>query len=149
VTLVLWPKAAGTATPTTGPQYPDVPTLYARIAWRDDGFTQLTDARDAWSWTTDGSAISGDVAGLFPTTSNTFGGGTAMLMTAQATASSGIDMAIPGTAVSGREYTFRVGLYRVSGGTDVILRAGNASDPPRLLRAAGSGRRWTGRRGRR
>lgn len=126
MSILLLRGRAGTGAAPPEPTL-DVPTIHARIDFRDDGFSWI-DAFSNTDWVIGGTAISGPASSLATSPSDSFGGGTALMMVTDGTATSGIDCAVPGTAVSGREYRFRVALRSVSGSTSTVLRAGNAAD---------------------
>ena len=128
MSLLLFRPTGGTAVaPVDGPLYPEVPRVYARIAWRSDALTMLPwDGSSTAGWT---ATISGPVTSLASTSSDTFGGGSSLDLVTAGTAASGVDYGF-GTAtfVAAREYTFRVGLRNVSGSAETVLRLGTAAD---------------------
>ena len=126
MSLLLFPSTGPSAAVTPGLA---VPTLHARVAWRGYGLTYIDwDGTSTTGWTTDGSSLSAAVTSLGTTASDSFGGGSCLEVVTTAGATSGIDWDSTATAVSGREYRFRVGLRNISGSTSATLRLGNAAD---------------------
>lgn len=147
--LLIRPSAGAAPAPSAEPSFPPVPTLYARVAWRPEDiasglmFTALPwDGSTTTGWITAGTAISGPVASLDTTESDSFGGDSSLEMVTNGTAASGVDYRIVGTFTSGRTYRARAGVKNISGSTSLVLRAGHTADAGTATHTIDGGWDW-------